>query len=255
MNKEMGLQHKLLRLCLAGLPVVLLLGAEPNSGTQTITIDELLAKHIEACGGSNALKGVYSRRMVGEMSGIIVPEPSRFEHLAKAPDKLLNILHHPEFGKIYFGYDGSVAWSKTGSRVTIIKGEEAERMRLDAAFYRELNFQKIYPDLRLVGITNANAHTCFVVESQPTPSLVRRFYFDCRSYLIIREENIGRSDQGTRLVRVESSDYRKVDGIMIPFRLYIETHDPLLGLIKLQLLILKVEHNVLLSDDLFRKPE
>lgn len=219
-----------------------------------LTVAQILQKHIEAIGGSNSLNSIFSRKLSGEVSGDLFPRPSKFEQLAKAPNKLLTIIEHPHLGIIITGCDGSSVWMKSRKGIVSITGELAELTLQNAIFHRELKLIEIYPDLNLVTITNINGITSYLLQSHATPTTIKRFYIDSSSYLLMREESEISTPHGILRVQADAYDYRKIDQIMVPLKIVRKEEEPTRGTSILQFIIGTVQHNIEIPDSKFIKP-
>ena len=232
-------------------------GADSSSRSPAcpqLTLDAILQRHVKAIGGKKAWKDLFSIHIIGEITGSFFPRPSRFEYYAKAPNKRLTITEMPD-GKVLSCFDGREGWMSSPLGTTILKGADLEQAKRDADFYRDLRLKKLYPDLRLVGtapIPNGNA---YVLEAHPTPELTRRFFIDCKTFYLVREEAIRKTKAGAVLQRVEASDFRKEQKIVLPHKLVMNVISPIQGETKFQIIFLKIDQNVLIPDSRFEKPE
>jgi len=207
-------------------------------------------------GGEKVLSAFVTRHFQGDAMGDFLPQTGKLEYYAKAPNKRLSIVEIPQFGQVRSGFDGKRAWTyNPGMGVVEEKGELLERSKRDADFYRDLHLLKLYPDLKVVRADKAGGEPVWVAESRPTANTTRRFYFSQKTALLVREEAETKISGGVNRVRVDASDFRKVDGILFPFKMDIVTELPYQPPIKLAIRVRKVEHNIKIPDGMFEPPK
>ena len=139
--------------------------------------------------------------------------PARFYQVMVAP-----------FGRMERGYNGENGWGQhpeTGIRR--MDSQELLEARRDAAFYQPIAFLSDYSGLRLAGRLVQDGRTVDVVEGTLKRSgRTERIYFDADTHLPNRLEVWEGGPEGERQpgeylqARFELSDYRSVDGVMIP---------------------------------------
>ncbi len=101
------------------------------------TVDQVLAKYVEALGGEPALSKVTSMVITGSRQSYMpgadaVPPPVPIEQYAKAPNLSLTI-GHPANGATASGFDGAVAWTQDGQTGTTSRSWPATRQVVPSA--------------------------------------------------------------------------------------------------------------------------
>lgn len=222
------------------------------AGARAQTLDELVAKNLQARGGAEALKAVASLRQSGRIDfGIGASAPFTLERKRPRGMRAEFVL---EGAHGVQAFDGKSAW-------TLQPGDSVAE-RLDAAETREVEDQADI-DGPLVD-WKAKGHTLELQGRELLASgeawrlrLVtkngnrRTLFLDAASFLEVRIE--GRRSIGGSAVEVESvlSDYRDVQGIKLPFR--IESGPK--GVPQRQRIQLeKAELGVVIDDARFRMP-
>lgn len=183
-------------------------------------MDEVLAKCIKAQGGKEALGKIKARVMKGtiEFNGASSP----VEILAMAPNKGLSKTDLEGVGLILDGYDGQVAWSKNPwGGLNIKSGDELQKARRDADFYRFLHMKELYPGLVVKESSRVGSNQVWVLEAKPTSTSVERFMVDAKSGLITRQESGFESGGNVVKTTVNLHDFRPVDGIKYPHKIDI----------------------------------
>ncbi len=219
--------------------------------------DEVLAGYVAALGGRAALEKLLSRVAKGtfEVSGIAMGGP--VEMYAKAPNKMLTVLHMPGQEIFKDGFDGAVGWEQNpDDGITDKTGLEQGSAMRDADFYQPLKLRLQYPNLVFKGPGKVSLgkggsgkveeHDAVVLEA-PRNGRPRLFYFDSRTGLLLRTEEHDATGKITDAV--EYADYREVDGAKVPFIIYIvqDAH--------FTIKLTEVKHNVTIDDAIFVKPK
>ena len=202
----------------SALAAVLVLGA---CGTGAETVDEVVARYLQARGGTERLRGVQTLRMTGRVVLPGIEAPLVLE--LKRPDKV-----RTEFtveGQLSVrAWDGQVAWVLSpvpGATPQPVPPDQAEELKAQADV-----------DLSPLVDTEAKGFTVDLAgrESGPdgeTWKLVvlggagspRSLFVDVDSHLVVRTEEV-RILEGAEVPFVtEVDDYRTVDGLVYPHRL------------------------------------
>ena len=86
---------------------------EPSKGSSAeLTVDEIVANHLEAVGGLKAIKNLITRKVDGTLTIAAIGTPWKLTSIQKAPDKKHNRIEIPSRGVVTEGCDGKVAWKK-----------------------------------------------------------------------------------------------------------------------------------------------
>jgi outer membrane lipoprotein-sorting protein len=187
------------------------------------TVDQVLAKYVEALGGEPALRKVTSMVITGTRQNYspgaaAVPQPVPIEQYAKAPNLSL-MIGHPANGVTASGFNGTVAWTQDArGRVTQLAGNDVNRARRAADFYPALNLKQQYQRLTVRGIEKIGDRDAYVVSATPEGESRERFYFDVQSGLLLRHQTISPSAVGNVPYATDYDNYRDVgNGVKMPF--------------------------------------
>lgn len=219
--------------------------------------DEVLAAYVTALGGRAALEKISSRTAKGtfEVNGIALS--GALEMYAKAPNKMVRILQMP--GQVFYkeGFDGRGGWQQDPEDgIADKQGLELGTITRDADFYQPLKLRQQYPNLVFKGSgkvefgkggsAKVEEREAVVLEA-PRNGRPRLFYFDSRTGLLLRTEE--RDTSGAVTEALEYGDYRKVDGVQVPFLIY-QIQD-----VHFTIKLSEVKHNVAIDDAVFLKPK
>lgn len=187
------------------------------------TVDQVLAKYVEALGGEPALRKVTSMVITGTrqnyMPGLdAVPPPVPIEQYEKAPN-LRMVVGHPANGATASGFNGTVAWTQDGrGHVTQLAGNAASRAQREADFYPALDLKQQFQRLTVRGIEKIGDREAYVVSATPQGDSRERFYFDVQSGLLLRHQTISPSAVGNVPYATDYDNYRDVgNGVKMPF--------------------------------------
>lgn len=216
------------------------------------SLDEILAKNLQAQGGKAALQKIKARVMKGtvEMNGTTSP----VEIYALAPNKVFTKTDIVGLGTITEGFDGQVAWSKNPWEGLKIKtGDELQKAKRDADINRAVRMKEAFPGLVAKAREKIGTNEVYVLEAKPTPTSSETFYIDVKSGLTTRQRSTLNSSAGEVRMTADLRDYKAVDGAQYPHRVDMAItaggQD-----IKMSLKIAEVTHPSSLDAARFAKP-
>jgi len=218
------------------------------------TVDEIIAKNIQARGGVDKIKAVQSVRSSGTMSlgpGI------------EAPGSLVQ--KRPNMARLEFtvqgltaiqAYDGKDAWQImpfTGKKdPELMSADEKKEMEEDADIDGDLvDYASKGSKVELLGKDKVEGSDTYKLKVSLKNGDIKTIYLDADSFLEIKEET-KRTVRGTER-EIESSlgDYKEVNGLMFPFAI----ESGLKGSEEKEKLTLsKIELNVPVDDSIFKMP-
>jgi hypothetical protein len=218
------------------------------------TVDQILAKYVEALGGEQALRKITSRVMTGTMDlPAVAGNPAahvQMEFDAKAPDLML-IAMLGKNGTASNGFDGSSAWTQDNrGRVTQATGADLERAKRDSDFYQPLDLKQDYDHLTAAGTAKIGTHDTYRVIAFPKGEVPEQLYFDTKTGLLVRKIVFVSTPLGNDPAYVDYDDYRELgDGVKVPFTVqsYTWTQNTVTH-------VDKVQDNVAIDSSKFNKP-
>lgn len=186
------------------------------AGADAPTVDSILARHVEAAGGKEAMEKVHSRRVQFKVESETMGN-SEGEILAQTPDRQRSHIDLGAGGVIDEGFDGTVAWVKNPWQGLRVKtGDELAKVKRDARFYRELNYKSAYPDLAYKGDEKVGDEECWLLESKPTPSSKEKFWFSTKTALLLRQESQYEGANGPVTINALPLNYKTFDNLKFP---------------------------------------
>lgn len=198
-------------------PPDVLPAATTSSGA--LPANQVLDKYIQALGGADKLARLtsYTAKGTSQLFGEDTKDPA--ELYAKAPNQL-SILVHEREGDLARVYDGSKAWVMLPLTVVgeyPLNASAKEGARLDAALAFPGTLKQFFTNWRSTYPATLNGHDVYVLQGSNANGLLATFYFDKKTGLLDRAIHYADSAVGRVPTQIDYSDYRSVDGIMMPF--------------------------------------
>jgi outer membrane lipoprotein-sorting protein len=219
------------------------------SAQNTPTVDQIVAKHIQARGGMNKLAGIKTVQATysSEEDG----KPVQLVEFQKRPNKLRRNI---SFGgnTLVFAYDGQTAWqSAHGKGPSAAPADLALELKEEADIDGSLvGYKDKGSTLELVGKEKLNGKDAYNLRVTLKEGQVRNVYIDAGTFLEVKET--GSFEQGGKKVDFVTvfKDYRPAQGILFPFRVEQKAGDEETQITYLK----KIEINLPLADSLFAMP-
>jgi outer membrane lipoprotein-sorting protein len=244
------------------LPILLSLVLVPAAArtARAQTADDIIEKHLAAIGGRDALSKITSRRstatvVVATAQGDI---PGTAEFTSKAPNKSrvlieldLTAMGAPDKMVIDQKFDGT-----TGVALNSMQGEaelsvnQIDNMRNNVFPTSLLTYKALGMKMELLPKEQVNGKDAFVIRATPKAGSATKLYFDAASYMLVKSvATINAPTMGGDVEQTsEQSDFRKVDGITLPFQ--VVRSDPNQTF---TIKFTKIEHNVTIDDKIFSR--
>lgn len=235
-------------LVLAGLWVV------PALPAQDLSVDEVLARYYEAAGGVETMKSIMTRKMTGRMQvgpGI----EAAFTMLAKRPAKMRMEFTVQGMTAVQ-AFDGEVGWMISPfmgqSEPEPMPADIVQTIREDADFDGPLiDYAAKGHTVEMLGKEDVQGTETYKLKLTLKDGQVTYYYLDSEYYLPIKTE-ARRTVQGMDInAETLMSDYKSVDGMMLPFSLQITGQGPQAQSLSIE----NVEFNVDIDDKVFVMPE
>ncbi|MEZ5832077.1 MAG: serine hydrolase, partial [Dongiaceae bacterium] len=117
-------------------------------------------------------------------------------------------------GQVFDGEHGYVELGKYEPRK--VRGRGLTDMRVAFAFNPILDYKRVFASVELKEMVMLDGKKAYVVEQRPEDGSVITLYVDAKSFLVVRRDHRPLGSSATNEERME--DFRKVDGVMIPFK-------------------------------------
>jgi outer membrane lipoprotein-sorting protein len=243
-----------MRRCVSRAALVLL-ALTAAAAAHAQTVDEIIAKNLQAKGGAEKWKSVNSVKMAGKitMQGMDLP----LTVYAKRPNynRQEIVLQDKQLVQ---AFDGTTAWlinPMMGSDVPQeLPGPAADMMKNSADFDGALiDYKSKGHTIELVGKEKLDGTEVYHLKvTMKGGSHIQHYYLDAKSGIELKTS--ADVDMGTgqkQALETEMSNYQQVNGIMIPHTVKQSVN----GKPVVQMTIDKVEFNAAIDDSMFRMPK
>ncbi|HLV96193.1 MAG TPA: outer membrane lipoprotein-sorting protein [Candidatus Acidoferrales bacterium] len=222
-----------------------------STGAQTV--DEVIAKNIQAEGGLAKLDSVQTLRTSGKM--IIQSFEARFVEAAKRSDKVREEMTIQGMSQVR-AYDGKTAWQIDpfeGRRdPELLSADDSKDLQIDADIDGPLvNYKEKGYKAEFVGHDSVEGTDCYKIKLTLKNGDIRYYYLDTDSFLELKLETQTSIRGSIQENETFYGDYEEVNGIYYPFA--FETGQKG-GTDRVKFTVEKVEQNVPLDDSLFSMP-
>jgi zinc protease len=183
------------------------------------TGEKVLDQYVEATGGKAAYEKVKNRVAKGTLTVEGAGVSGKTTVIEAEPNKKLTTVDLGANGKFSEATDGKVAWEISGiTGERLIEGDEKETTILDATFNGELNWKQKYTKVECTGVEDVDGKPAYKVVLTPKAGKPSTQYYDKVSHLLVKQVDTKSTPMGEITGEVFPSDYRKVDGILIPHK-------------------------------------
>jgi hypothetical protein len=244
------------KLYLAGFAAFVVLAAVASAQEAVPTVDEIVARHVEAAGGLEAHNKLTTRTTEGTFTLTAVGVPWKFTTTQKAPDKKHNLIQIPAIGEATEGCDGKVAWKwDPGQKPRQLAGFELEEKLRDTRFHRLL-YMVTEGEFSYAGKVEDEGRPCYVLEGSYPPgedAVEGTFsvHIDEETYLVSTLKFTGMRMAAMDGMTMKLADYKAVDGVQYPFSAALSMKDaPPLFTLK----VTEIKHGTPVDDALFAMP-
>lgn len=233
---------------LPALCVAVLTVAAPVFGQ---TADEIVAKNLKAKGGAEKWKSISSVKMTGKLSaqGHALP----MTVYSKRPNLMRQDITTPA-GTAVQGFDGVTPWviPPGADMPREITGPQGDAARSGAEFDGPLvDYAAKGHSVELVGKEKLGDAEVYHLKLTRKEGSVEHYYMDVGSGLEVKRTTEVEAAGIKQTLESEMSDYKSVDGIMIPHTLKQSVN----GSPRMEMTIEKIELNAPIDDALFKMPK
>ncbi|HEY3578976.1 MAG TPA: tetratricopeptide repeat protein [Pyrinomonadaceae bacterium] len=221
-----------------------------NSGSLP-TLDEVLARYVDAMGGEKAITAVTSRVIKGTVDVTGLSHGGTYESYQQAPNKFYLLVQAYPFGTAKSGYNGRVAWTTSRDATTnIIKNaDDVAYFASVATFFSPVGLKQRYAKVTLAGASQIGFRDVYVLDLQPATGPAERLFLDTKTFLPVRMNKVQISGKEQIPVQIYLDDWHAVDGIQFPFSMTQSMPKLSMGFT-----ITEIRHNIPIDTRLFDPP-
>ncbi|HMD43443.1 MAG TPA: outer membrane lipoprotein-sorting protein [Candidatus Acidoferrum sp.] len=217
------------------------------------TVDEIIAKNVEARGGFDKLRAIKTLKMTARFSS----GGFRAEYVQenKREDKVRENLIIQAMAQVQ-AYDGHSAWqiNPFGGRKDpeLMSQDDTKSLIIDADLEGPLvDYKQKGHTAELMGHDSVEGTECYKIKLTLKNGDIRYYYLDTDSFLEIKFENQSKVRGAFQYTDTLLGDYERVDGVYFPFSIEsAETGTENWSRFTVE----KIEPNVPLDDSLFSLP-
>ena len=212
------------------------------------SVDAVLERYVSAAGGKDAMAKISSRVIRGTFTAAN-GESHPIEITLTASGKYRSSVTL-EKGAFTIAYDGTKGWSSAGQGIRPMPPDEADRIRARARLFPASDLKSRFPALAVRGKEPIDGRDAWIVMARDAAGGRETFWFDAENGRLLRTLHRQHTALGDIPEQADYSDYRKVDGVEVPFTIRHTAPDRT-DTIKAE----EVTQNVAVDDGLFSARE
>ena len=207
----------------------------PVSAAQNLEVDidgpALMEKSIAAMGGRTALEGITSRVTEGDVTISFGPASAEgsLKEMEKAPNKKYQLLTlavdmggGAQIMESEQWVNGTKAWMRQPMQpMQELTGEELDRTLESEQFNSLLRWKELGYTPTVTGKKEVDGHAVYVLELKKKYD-TEELHIDADTYLLVGKVQTADTPQGPMTSTTTIGDYRKVDGLMLPYSITVE---------------------------------
>jgi hypothetical protein len=203
---------------------------------------QIIARHVKACGGEAAMLRIQTRRVKGSLTrqGTSIP----VEVLQATPNKSLTKTYFPKPGTLLQGYDGTVAWVEHPLQGGSVQNAAQTQSAADNSWlHRILHVKDTYSSIDFApSQTQPNR-----IRLKKSDGTISHWSFDAGTgRLVLMAGSVDLGPKGEAIIEVTFTDYRETDGVFDAWR--VKTVMPRVETV---MQIDSIENNVEVDDESF----
>lgn len=222
--------------------------------TAPFSVDELMAKTIAAHGGEANLRKHTSLVTTYTLDFVTQGLSGEGNSSSRAPNataqSMTFVALRKKIGTLREFFDGTRGGTETSFSLPETKaGKELDDMRTRSDFYALPNWKTLFKTVTIRKMEKVGDEDAYVVVMTPERGNSITNYISTKSFLILKQDAISMSSDGASVPTTEIySDYRPVDGVLVPFK----TVQSSAGLGEAVIQLKEAKFDVALPDSVFR---
>ncbi|MBM3907450.1 MAG: DUF4412 domain-containing protein [Gemmatimonadetes bacterium] len=186
----------------------------------------LLAKHVAAIGGREAMEKHTSLHMTGTFSMAAMGIEGPVHMYRAKPSMMLQQITLGSFGEMTTGFDGTTAWSiNPMAGASLLSGEQAAQMKQQADFFSDFPDPAKYTTIETLGLEDFEGRKCYkvkLVRADDKSEAIQ--FFDAETGLAA---GMVRTMENPQMGKIEitmvMSDYKDQGGVKMPGKMVQRT--------------------------------
>jgi hypothetical protein len=197
---------------------------ETPRDTNLPSAETILDTYRKSLGNIDALKSASSRVSKGTVTTF---DGKQFdiEVYNGTPNKYLQVISGAN-GKMMKGFDGTSGWQNDQRGSGDLDGYQLEQVTVYADFAGNFDLGGKYSKIQTLGKDTVKGKTTYVVRAIIDENRNERLYFDTETGLLVRRKVFMKTIIGNVPAQTDFSDYRMVQGVMLPYEVRYSYIDP-----------------------------
>jgi hypothetical protein len=180
----------------------------------------LVAKHVAAIGGADAIRAISSMRATGVTELPMQGVKGSFEMMAGRPAKSVLRLELGGIGKAETGYNGTVGWSLDPMMgPSLVTGRQLQEMRNEAHFDAVLHPPELVKSMTTIARVEFDGRPAYKMHVVFVSGQERDEFFDVERGFLLGIEGESQTPMGVLPVKVMLRDYKPFGPLTHPGRL------------------------------------
>ncbi len=222
---------------------------EPAGESGSLSVEELMARVIEASGGEANIRKHKTMMVTGDLIFENQGLTGHVINMSRAPASIASMMTFiglgKEIGTVHEHFDGAKGGSETSFSPPEVYGDKlASEARITADFYQPLGWKELFESVTIKQMSKVGDEDVYVVVKKPKEGTPVTDYISAKTFLVLKRDMVKTTGDGAIPVTESYSDYRSVDGVMVPFE--IHTSQPGFGSVIAQ--VKDVKFDVEISD-------
>lgn len=225
--------------------------APPAAAAKLPSVRSILDRYVAALGGREAIEKLKSRTASGTLELSPMNLKGTFETVSAPESKSYTKMTIAGIGDMIESSDGRSAWAVNpiqGSRE--MTGSELAQAKVRNDFYRDIRLDKLFTKMELKGTEKVGGKDAYVITASSESVPEEKWYFDTATGLLLRTDMTVASPEGPQAMSIYYEDLRRVDGVLVPFRVRTET-----AAFSIVLTSTEVKHGLPVDETKFAKPK
>ena len=188
---------------------------EQSAAAANMTADRVLEKYVAAIGGKDKLMGVkdLTMNMEAEMMGQVLD----MEIVQKKPNMVATKLTMQGMVVQEQVFNGTKGKQGQMGQTAMMSAEEIKLAKKQAVLFPETQLAALGNTTKLIGTESVDGKNAYVLEITDSEGKKTTTFFDASSFLKIKEINVLDAPDGKTVTMTNDlSDYKEVDGILLP---------------------------------------
>ena len=184
----------------------------------------LVAKHVAAMGGREAMDKHSSLHMIGTFSMAAMGIEGPVNLWRAKPNKFVQTIVIGSFGESAQGFDGTTAWAnQPGAGYIILSGEMADQAKSQADFLADFPEPGKYSSIETVALEDFEGRKCYKVKLVKAAGGETIQYFDVETGLAAGSVRSTETQMGKIDITSVLSDYKEQGGVLMPSKVIQKT--------------------------------